>query len=267
MYDCRPTLARLHTPAFVMTLIGNSSHEVLERHTHAHPYFCFVIDGEIGERTGGRFRQSGAGSLLYHAQGVRHTNDFGGHGAVRLNIEITSAPANFDSSIRDSMNRSRDLSSTAVAALASPLERAFYGRDTAAAKSILEELLRELVSPRERLESEPPWLKHALEHIRNGFRGPWSLRTIARAAGVNPSHLAREYKRRFGQTVGQHVQHLRVEFAREALLASDMGLAEVALSSGFADQSHFCRAFKRQMGLTPSAFRARASDSRTASRT
>ena len=47
---------------------------------------------------------------------------------------------------------------------------------------------------------------------------------------------------------------MRVEKARDMLLRSQVNLTEVALQSGFYDQSHFSRHFKRVYGTTPAAF-------------
>jgi AraC-like DNA-binding protein len=58
-----------------------------------------------------------------------------------------------------------------------------------------------------------------------------------------------------GCTVGEYVRKLRINAACHDLNDSEIPLAEVALTSGFADQSHFSRVFKRQVGMTPGAFR------------
>lgn len=47
----------------------------------------------------------------------------------------------------------------------------------------------------------------------------------------------------------------RCELAKELLRSSPLSLAEIALACGFADQSHFTRAFARLVGMTPGAWR------------
>ena len=57
----------------------------------------------------------------------------------------------------------------------------------------------------------------------------------------------------------QYVIARRVERARQLLQAgTNLSLAEVALRAGFSDQSHFCRHFKRLVGVTPGRFRTPA---------
>jgi AraC family transcriptional regulator len=82
-----------------------------------------------------------------------------------------------------------------------------------------------------------------------------ALGDLAAAAGVHPAHLARTFRRCYGCTVGDYVRNLRTERARQELRTSDRPLAELALALGYADQSHFATAFRRQTGMTPGAFR------------
>jgi AraC family transcriptional regulator len=56
--------------------------------------------------------------------------------------------------------------------------------------------------------------------------------------------------------MGSYVRRLRLEWAAKELGRTDSSLAAIALAAGFADQSHFTRAFKYQVGITPSVYRA-----------
>jgi AraC family transcriptional regulator len=58
--------------------------------------------------------------------------------------------------------------------------------------------------------------------------------------------------------LGDHVRKLRIEFACHRLATSDTPLADIALTAGFSDQSHFSNTFKRYTGMTPAAFRRSA---------
>ena len=81
------------------------------------------------------------------------------------------------------------------------------------------------------------------------------LAEIAATAGIHPVYLCRVFKKRQRVTVGAFVRHLRIQRACDLLRNSQMPLAEIALQCGFADQSHFSVVFKRNTGVTPSAFR------------
>jgi AraC family transcriptional regulator len=81
-----------------------------------------------------------------------------------------------------------------------------------------------------------------------------TIDALAREAGLSPAHFARAFKESTGRAPHQHLMGLRLERARRLLDAPDAALSDVALRSGFADQAHFTRFFKRQFGVTPGAF-------------
>ncbi|MBO0789690.1 MAG: helix-turn-helix transcriptional regulator, partial [Ktedonobacteraceae bacterium] len=82
-----------------------------------------------------------------------------------------------------------------------------------------------------------------------------SLEALAQQAGFSPYHFARLFRQATGESPHQFVLRQRIERAQHLLKETDMPLAHVALESGFANQSHLTRAFKRYHGLTPRAYR------------
>jgi AraC family transcriptional regulator len=82
---------------------------------------------------------------------------------------------------------------------------------------------------------------------------------MAAAAGVHPVHLAREFRRFERCTVGEYIRRLRIERACNELSNSNDSIAAIASGTGFYDQSHFGRIFKRVVGMTPIEYRANVS--------
>lgn len=80
-----------------------------------------------------------------------------------------------------------------------------------------------------------------------------TLGELAAAAGLDRFRLLRAFVREVGLPPHQFQLALRVARARE-LLARGRPAVEVAAELGFADQSHFIRVFRRQMGATPGAY-------------
>jgi len=56
-------------------------------------------------------------------------------------------------------------------------------------------------------------------------------------------------------TVGEYLRRKRIEHACHLVSNTNMALAEIAMTCGFSDQSHFSATFRRQVGLTPARFR------------
>jgi AraC family transcriptional regulator len=75
---------------------------------------------------------------------------------------------------------------------------------------------------------------------------------IADAAGQSWSHFPRLFRRSVGMSPYQYVVRVRLRHAIELLRSKRFSIAEVAVRSGFADQSHFCRWLKRAFGTSPS---------------
>lgn len=101
----------------------------------------------------------------------------------------------------------------------------------------------------------PLWLEQARKLLQTQFAEQPTLSMIADDVGVHPVHLARQFRKHYGSSVGEYLRSLRIEFACEQLLASDEPLVKIATAAGFADQSHFSRTFRRLRGTTPGKYR------------
>lgn len=103
--------------------------------------------------------------------------------------------------------------------------------------------------------AEPNWLAQVRAVVDERYDESLRVSDLAERAGVHPVHLARVFRRRHGCTLSEYRRRLRVERAREQLERSARDLSDIALSSGFADQSHFTRCFKEITGLPPGRYR------------
>jgi len=100
----------------------------------------------------------------------------------------------------------------------------------------------------------PPVVR-ALERLDAAPERPVTLAELAALSGVSRFQLLRGFSREVGATPHAYLTQARVRRAR-ALLAGGATPADAAAASGFADQSHLTRAFRRQLGVTPGRYRA-----------
>ncbi len=83
-----------------------------------------------------------------------------------------------------------------------------------------------------------------------------SLKEISEGLKVNPAYLSREFSKYFDNlTFGEYIRKLRIEKATQLLHTSRHSLSQIAYLTGFSDQSHFTRIFKKHTGTNPSEYR------------
>jgi AraC-like DNA-binding protein len=96
----------------------------------------------------------------------------------------------------------------------------------------------------------PRALLRARDYIAAHASARIGLEEVAAVAGLTPWHFARAFRRHFGIPPHRFQLGLRIDLARR-LLADGVPGSEVAHRTGFADQSHLIRCFKRMTGTTP----------------
>lgn len=94
-------------------------------------------------------------------------------------------------------------------------------------------------------------INFVLRHYDEQIRVPH----LATLSGCSVSQFDRSFRKVFSMTPTQYILRVRVNAARNLLSRSNRSIAEVALASGFYDQSQLARYFKRLTGMTPSHYR------------
>jgi AraC-like DNA-binding protein len=100
-----------------------------------------------------------------------------------------------------------------------------------------------------------PYVAKAIERLDCAPETSVSLAELAALSGVSRFQLLRGFAREVGTTPHAYLVQRRVRLARQ-LLANGQTPVQAAIQSGFADQSHMTRVFVRQLGITPSRYRA-----------
>jgi AraC-like DNA-binding protein len=101
--------------------------------------------------------------------------------------------------------------------------------------------------------AEPRGVARVREYLHEHYRDSISLEQLAAIAGVSKYHLVRTFRAAAG--VPPHTYQLRLRLTRSLLmLRRGTPLSAVAYELGFADQSHFTRAFRAEYGTTPGAW-------------
>ncbi|NLK47115.1 MAG: helix-turn-helix domain-containing protein [Treponema sp.] len=101
----------------------------------------------------------------------------------------------------------------------------------------------------------PKTLEKALEYIDNHFSEPLSLKDVSSICGVSETHLSHLFSEHLRTGFSSYISEKRIAKAKELLL-TQMSIKEISAETGFQDQNYFTRIFKKNIGLTPSEFRA-----------
>ncbi len=233
---------------------------VIGAHSHGAAYLCLSISGGFREGSGSGEREVVAGSAVLHRQGETHADRFGERASSCLNVSFPGAGWDLVGEWLSREGPAQYASPGEVGPLVGRLAQEFRLRDEAS-ELALEGLAMELLAhflrqDRRTLRGPPAWMAETLERLRCQERV--SLSELARAAGVHPSTLAREFRRSQGTSPGEYRRRWRLARALEALRTSDAPLAQIAACAGFADQSHLTRALRSALGISPAAYRRQA---------
>jgi AraC-like DNA-binding protein len=104
----------------------------------------------------------------------------------------------------------------------------------------------------------PDWAKSLKEMIQDQLdtNMTLSLQQASEELEINPAYLSREFSKHFDNlTFGDYMRKLRIKKACQLMEDGGHNLTEIAYLTGFSDQSHFTRIFKKQTGLSPATYK------------
>lgn len=246
---------------------GASATHPYPRHWHEELHLCLYTAGSgfLGYR--GNSYLVSAGSLVLTPPGEVHENwvkkgsgcSFRG---VYFEVELLRRAARYitdrDSPPGFSLKIFQD------AMLKESLTRLHNAFDFSEIRLRREELVLELAgllvtgySKTDHLESDVGCERQAVRLTRSfideHFAGSITLEELGRLTKLSPFHLHRVFRRQTGMPPHAYQIQVQVNRAKQLLLRG-RPLAEVALATGFADQSHLTRHFRRLVGVTPGRY-------------
>ncbi len=249
------SIAQRQLPNLFITENVYSDGISLQPHDHERAFLAVCISGAYSEIVASKTYERVASTVAFHPAHERHASQTSPAGARVISVVFSEACIpRFDAVLHTCSPKSFDL--RPIAPVLPRLKHELRRSDTAAAL-ILEACVLEIVASMIRTTARPPstWFQRVLREIEARFNEPLSIANLAEIAAVHPVHLAREFRRRTGRTIGQYIRELRVRRACEELRMTRLPLAEIALRAGFADQSHLCRWIKRLTGISSRQWR------------
>lgn len=264
---CGEILSASNHHACLLSEATYEADKALPIHSHELAFFCLLIEGAYQEHYPNKSVWYKPFTVVFHSPGESHHVEIGGTGAHVLNIEIQHTLFERLREYTAVPGIVSDLYGGELVRLATRLLREHRAGNTFSpltSEGLVLEMLAAVGSQSQLLGegTAPAWLPRLLELLHEEFRQNLRMNYLAAKVGVHPIHLARVFRKYYQQTIHDHIQGLRIQYACRQLSQSEFTLAEIALSAGFHDQSHFTRMFKRSIGYTPGNFRALPKNSR-----
>ncbi|MDY2698858.1 MAG: AraC family transcriptional regulator, partial [Lachnospiraceae bacterium] len=97
-------------------------------------------------------------------------------------------------------------------------------------------------------------IDRVVEYVQENYRSVFCVKDLADYVHVSESYLSRLMSSHIGMPPMKYVNSVRMENAKRAL-KTDMPIEQIAALVGIVDQKYFSTVFKRETGLTPSAYR------------
>ncbi len=111
------------------------------------------------------------------------------------------------------------------------------------------------------------YVSEALAIMQRDYSEPLSVGDIASRLHIQPTYLHRLFKEHTTLTMGEHLQHIRIQHAQELLLTTNDTLLDIASAVGIGSQQHFSQLFRRAVGVTPSEYRKQYKEASASSET
>lgn len=99
----------------------------------------------------------------------------------------------------------------------------------------------------------------AIDYIGKNLHRPIRLDDVATHVGISRSRLSTNFKRAMNEPMFSYIRRLRIEEAKTLFKTLKMSTAQVSYTLQFASESYFCACFKKEVGMTPSEYKARLS--------
>jgi len=252
------TQRRIEAAGVVMTELRHVQGRKLPVHTHQSAYFGLLLDGGYTERFTHRATEYKPFNLGFHPPGLTHEDEIAPCGSLMLCIELRESFWEKTRGYLSSPKFTPALCGEEAVWLCVDLYRRFSSGtiDGLHIEEACAQMVESCAQVNITLERpEPKWIEKVVELLRATFAGPVTLEGIAKELNLHPIHLSRVFRKRFGCTVGDYVNRLRVRHVCGEMARGWPRLDQLALAAGFADQSHMGRVFRSYVGESPARFR------------
>jgi AraC family transcriptional regulator len=224
-------------------------------HYHENAHLCLIVDGIDVETRPGRSYQRRAGDLYFYHAGEAHASQARTPTVTSALVELGAsflarhglAESQFARAIHENTN---------APFLVLQMQHELHTNDVHTPLAMHALVLELIDYSRARYErTPPPWVRQVAQLLRDRWNSPLRLNELATACGTHPITISKQFRRYFDCSLGEYRRRLMVRQSLRLIRESGTSLTNIAFTCGFADQSHFIRAFVHLTRFRPGEFR------------
>ncbi len=224
-------------------------------------YMVFVIEGSLDYVINDRKVSVGVGEALCLPVGTKRERLHKDSGAKYYSFLVRGADEGDLSHIPEKFNYSRNRN---VLSCLYAIEKTYISRYyslespllTDRTCAILTELLINFCANLSEYSSKNPYVDRITEYIRDNYKSKITIEAIAEHVHLNPSYCSTLFKEETGETIGSFIKNYRLEIAKDELERGST-VKTTADAVGFVDQYNFSKWFSKNVGMSPSDYRAK----------
>lgn len=239
---------------FTLSTTHHDKNTKVPKHEHENPYISLLLHGFYHEQSILAENTLKPGSSLFRPEGFKHKNEIGPWDSFCFNVEIEKE--SFENQFFFKTNNFVQFEKNNI-----EIFKIYFGFKNNFSDELLalnlEENLHLLYRQKEfeNTKGRALWVSKLMQNVRQNPEIKYSVNNVANSLDLHPNYFVRKFKSKVGFTFGEFLLRQRLSYALDLMLNSSKTLTEIALESGFYDQSHFIRHFKHFFNVTPYYYR------------
>lgn len=224
-----------------------SPKEIMPLHHHERPYLSCLLSGAYEEK-GNNVTTIQTGTVLFREAFNEHSNVFSNNHSECLHIEIKDYELfNLENNFKLPKNTVQRIGSIEIYNL-------LYSIKKRASNDLINIQCYEAINAHFDMlptTGNLSWINIVKELIHDTPFTNLSLSSLSKNFNLHPNYIIRKFKQETGYRLSEYLNKVRVEVALSKFLCSNENLTNIALDSGFYDQSHFIRNYRKYFYTTP----------------
>ena len=247
-----------------LLLVGASPIRLGHYETHSHDCYEIIVntEGDGVAEIGGREYPFAPGSVHVIPPEMPHRKSApGGFKDIYLRTETlyrADAPRKTPLTLKEPLILSDDSCHTMTNLLMILLSRYLIQKETDSVMETIVDAVLQMIEARVQLPPVPPAVSAVIRSITASYSDPdFQVTDALTAAGYSKDHLRRCFQQATGMTPHAYLTDIRIRYAKRLLREKEgrrLPVSEIAMLSGYYDPDYFCRLFRAQTGMTPTAY-------------